>query len=486
VVSALVRPRPAAPPADPAPPRNPDGDPDDEAAPENAVYSYEPAEVEAVFTDAAGRFESGPLWPGCVYTLTVSADGFAPRRLREIDGAAGKAHEVGAVTLRGTSATVAGTVVGADGRPLAGATVINSGDGPRRLTAATDAAGRFALAGLYDGPAVLVAQKPGYRSGYAVARPGEPDPRIVLRPATDPPAAIAAPTDERRRAEADLVRRLTELAHKDGAAVPEPGPERDPWAEARKDLDSYLVKLAKQDGTTTSLTLIGLARALAKDDRARGVRVLQEAAAAARRVSTSRGQAAALYQGLGFDAAGLLRVDALARVAEAAEDLGLRDEAAAWLAEAEALALRQPEAQRAHAMGALAAGWVALDPARAEKCLAAVGPDSFTRDVALTRVLERLLAGDPARAVPWLDRFKRPREEIAQAYRSRVAVRVADRDLPQAVRLAEGIAHPVYRGLTLARLATAVPKTDPRLAHGLVEKASAAVAAGPGREGEEA
>ena len=51
-------------------------------------------------------------------------------------------------------------------------------------------AGRFSLAGLYDGPAVLAAQKPGYRWGYAVARPGEPEPKVVLRTLTDPPAGV--------------------------------------------------------------------------------------------------------------------------------------------------------------------------------------------------------------------------------------------------------------------------------------------------------
>jgi hypothetical protein len=489
VGAATIPPRPAAQPAHPVPAQQPDGEPDEAAEPagETAVYGYEPVEVEADFTDAAGEFTVGPLWPGgSVYTLTVSADGFAPRRLREVKSREGQAPNIGTVVLTGTSATVAGIVVVTDGRPLAGATVINSGDGPKRLTAATDAAGRFTLAGLYDGPAVLVAQKPGYRSGYAVARPGEAEPRLVLRPATDPPATIAAPTEERRRAEADLVRRLTELAHKDGAAVPEPGPAPDPWAEARKDLDGFLAKLARQDGPTTSMTLTGLALALAKEDRAKAVRVLREAAAAARRARAARGQGAEFFQGIGFDADAFLRLEALARVAEAAEDLGLRDEAAAWLGEAEALALRQPEPQRANVMGALAAGWVGLDPARAEKCLAGLGPESLTWDVTLTRVLERLLAGDPARAVPWLDRFKRPADSLAQGYRSRVAVRLADRDLPQAIRLAEGITHPVYRGLTLARLATVVPKTDHQLAHALIEKAAAAVAAGPGREGEEA
>jgi hypothetical protein len=488
VVAAVVRPRPAAPPAvPPAPPALPqdaDDEPDEPEGPARRTEAqfYQPAEVEAVFTDAAGRFESGPLWPGCVYTLTVSADGFAPRLLREVEGRAGQTHDFPPVVLSGTSAAVAGTVVGPDGRSLAGATVINSGDAPKRLTAATDAAGRFSLAGLYDGPAVLVAHKPGYRWGYTVARPGEPEPKIVLRPLTDPPATIPAPTDEQRRAETDLVRRLTKLVPKDLAPPGAPPPDRDPWAEARKDLDGYLAKLAKQDGTWASQNLTALARELAKDDRAKAVRVLQEAAAAARRVSVLHGQGAELFGQMAFDASAFLRVDALTRVAETADDLGLRAEAGAWLAEAEALVLRLPEAQRPQSFGRLAVGWVRLDPARAEKFLAAAGPEPISRDMAVGAVVDRLLWNDPAQAVPWLDRFKRPGDTLAQSYRSRVAVRLAERDLPQAVRLGEGITDPVYRALTLTRLATAVPRDDSKQAHALIEKAAAAVVAGPGSQ----
>jgi hypothetical protein len=467
------------------PPEEPDGEPGEAAELARAaeVPFYEPAEVEAVFTDAAGRFESGPLWPGCVYTLTVSADGFAPRQLREIEGRAGQVHEVRSVALSGTSATVAGTVVGPDGRPLGGATVINSGDGPKRLTVLTDAAGRFSLTGLYDGPAVVVAHKPGYRWGYAVARPGAPEPKVILRPLSDPPGAVAVPTDDQRRAEADLVRRLTELARK-GHAQPPPPPPQDPWAEARTDLDGYLAKLAKQESMTANQTLTALARVLAKEDRAKAVLVLQGAAAAARRLSMPRQPAMAGFAGLAFDVDGGLRVDALTRVAETADDLGLRAEAAAWLTEAEAMAGRLPEAQRQQALGTVAIGWVRLDPARTEKLLAAAGPELITGDMAVAGVVGRLVRDDPAKAVPWLSRFKRPTDPIAQSYRSQVAVRLAGRDLPQAVRVGEGAVDPAYRALTLARLATATG-ADRKLARGLIEKAAAAIAAGPGSEEDE-
>jgi hypothetical protein len=98
-------------------------------------------------------------------------------------------------------------------------------------------------------------------------------------------------------------------------------------------------------------------------------------------------------------------------------------------------------------------------------------------DLVVSGVISRLLQGDPEKAVPWLNRFKRPDNSLAQEFRSQVAVRLAGRDLAQAVRLAEGIGDPVYRGLTRARLATTARKADPALALGLIEKAAADIMA---------
>jgi hypothetical protein len=143
------------------------------------------------------------------------------------------------------------------------------------------------------------------------------------------------------------------------------------------------------------------------------------------------------------------------------------------------MALRLPEVQRRQPLGELAAVWVTLDPARADKLLAAVGPDSFNADMAVSGIVARLMKRDPEKAVPWLDRFGHPDDVIAQSNRSQVAVRLAERDLHRAVRLAEGIGGPVYRALTLARLATVARKVDPRLANDLIEKAAAAVVTEP-------
>ncbi len=52
-----------------------------------------------------------------------------PRRPRST-GKAGETHDLGTIVLTGTDGHLAGRVVGSDGRPIAGATVFNRGDGP--------------------------------------------------------------------------------------------------------------------------------------------------------------------------------------------------------------------------------------------------------------------------------------------------------------------------------------------------------------------
>jgi hypothetical protein len=477
IVLANLRHRPQVPPVNPPA----EGAP---AAPAPLLSSFHPAEVVAVFTDAAGGFDSGPLWPGCSYTLTVSADGATSRRLREIEGRPGQVQELASISLSGTSHTVAGLVVGLDGRPVPGATVISSGDGPRRLTMTTDGAGRFSLSGLLDGPAVVVAHKDGFRWGQAVCRPGDAEPRIVLRALSEPPAVIPPLTDEHRRAEAELIRRLSELAAKALQGAPKPPVHEDPLAEARKDLDTFLAKQAKQPGTSPTHTLLALARELAKQDRARALRPLQEAAASAKRFTLSASQTGGSVLGMSFDMTGFMRTTELTHVAETALDLGYRAEGAGWLAEAETLALRLPEAQRRQPLVHLAWAWVTLDPARTEKALAGLDPIHF--DLAVSSIVGRLLKTDPRKAVQWLERFKNADERSAQWSWSQVAVGLADRDLPKAVRLAEGIRWPVLRGHTLARLAVAAHKTDPKLAHELIARAAVDVVAESKHEEHEA
>ena len=175
----------------------------------------------------------------------------------------------------------------------------------------------------------------------------------------------------------------------------------------------------------------------------------------------------------------MMRAMDLIGVAEAATSLKCTDDAKTWLAEAEGMIERLPSIYQTQPRVELAAAWVLLDPAQTNRLLAARGGGPFEADMAIGRVLDRLIPVDPVAAIPWLDRFREPGALQADPYRGRVAVALAGRDLPQAVRIAEGIKSPAYRGATLARLATVAHPTDTRLAHDLVMRAADALAADP-------
>jgi hypothetical protein len=317
-----------------------------------------------------------------------------------------------------------------------------------------------------------------------VAAPDGPEPRIVLRSLGEAPAPLASLSDAHRRAEVELSARLTALIDKARADRPAPAAvERpDPFAEARKDLDAYLAKAAAKPPGSVEHELLRLARVLMMEDQAKGIRVLTAAAAAARRQTWTAPRFGGAFHGTAEDLSAGLRVHALIRVAETAIDLKAREEGIAWLVEAEAMTGKLPELHQRQYLEALAVAWVVIDEARTHKLLAALKEDAVTRDLAVYRIIERVRKVDLARAVTWLDRFHDPRSELAQSYRSRLAVALAARELPRALQLAEGIALPSYRALTYARLATGVNPTDPRMAHRLIDQAGAALAREPSAE----
>ena len=83
--------------------------------------------------------------------------------------------------------SVAGRVVDAEGRAVAGAEVFQSGDGPKRTSDTTDADGRFTVPGVLDAPAFLFVKKDGYH--FAGRRIGTGDgPVTVVVSKLDGPA----------------------------------------------------------------------------------------------------------------------------------------------------------------------------------------------------------------------------------------------------------------------------------------------------------
>jgi hypothetical protein len=470
VITGTVRARAAAKPqAVPA-----DGAPVPPVMPE----VFQPVEVEAVFTDAAGGFESGPLWPECNYTLAIAHDGLLPQQVRDIESHPGQTRELTPLVLHGTAAAVAGLVVGTDGTPLPGATVINSGDSPRWTTATTDARGRFTLTGLYDGQAVIVTHKAGYRWSYAVVRPGDPEPKMALPAEAEPPVPLAPVTADQQQAEATLVRRLTELVEKEKAKLPKPAhvpdSSKSELEQARTDLDGYLAAQTKKTTMGSSVAMVRVAQALAKDDRPRALRVLQAAATVAKQSSMPA------HQGFGFlsssEISAVSRAQELIGVAEASADLGFREQAVSWLAETETSIARLAPKYRRQPLQMLAVAWATLDPTHTEHLLKEIGPD---RDMAIHHIISRLLQSNVQQAAQWLERLQRPDEREAQRWRALVAARLAPRDLAQALRLAEGVHAPVYQSQMWGALARIAHRTDVKRAHAFIDKAAAALVLEP-------
>lgn len=96
--------------------------------------------------------------------------------------------------------SVTGRVVDRQGKPIAGAEVLQSGDGPERTTTATDADGRFRLGGYQEPRGLVFASAPGVsvrRTGHCRRRERDrPDPRD--RNARAAPSLPATPVARRR------------------------------------------------------------------------------------------------------------------------------------------------------------------------------------------------------------------------------------------------------------------------------------------------
>lgn len=125
-------------------------------------------DVVATTADASGHFELTKV-PAGSYRVVASAAGYSPRVLGHLT--------VGPDALRqytvrlSAPATMAGTVVDADGKPVAGVAVradsVMAADGrgyvlPSRAEATSDAAGKFTLPGLPNGHCQLFAHATGY------------------------------------------------------------------------------------------------------------------------------------------------------------------------------------------------------------------------------------------------------------------------------------------------------------------------------------
>lgn len=154
----------------------------DEQKFETATVSFDGAAELAVGQD--GRLLTPALELDKPYALQIDAPGMLSGLSRWSRSAKRGTVQLPAVVLR-RLLTVTGSVATGDNEPIAGATVIQSGDGPGRTQALTDSQGRFEIAGVPEGVAFLFAEKEGYAfHGQRVAA-GTGPVRIGLESTTD-------------------------------------------------------------------------------------------------------------------------------------------------------------------------------------------------------------------------------------------------------------------------------------------------------------
>lgn len=457
----------------------------------------EPRVGEVEFTVAAeGRFEIPAIAVGTLRIFAPpSGAGDRPRALLLGDRAveAGKRIEV-EVPLDGPGRRriVEGVVRDGGGQPVAGADVLQSGDGPRRTRTTTDAQGRFRLPGVNEGRAFVFASKDGYRfQGQPVDQtPGVVE--VVLTRQDVPPSAAyrTLPPLLSHDEELGLARRLID-PYVDQAlkAGDEPAKVRTLEALARVEPARTLELLEKRLFTEpffNDMLRSRVAEGLGgrSPDEARDVIEAMQSpfakALAYVQVSDDLPESDRAGRLELFDQAELqvrgtkepqFRLAGLARVAERLLDLGETERATRLLREGQAVARELPNAAWAgFAKGAFAEELAQVDLAAAlALCKDLSDPLEFDRHHG--NIAHELASKDPAEAERVLAMVVKQQPSRREYSATRVCYRMARVDLPRARRIAGTIEDPIQRAFTLGVMAQALADRDKRAASRLLAEA---------------
>jgi protocatechuate 3,4-dioxygenase beta subunit len=148
--------------------------------------------------DERGILRVAALLRGQRYNVNIGAPGHTSSRFQEIeaDETKTKSLELPPVVLVPMDREVAGQVLGADGKPVAGTTVQVQGSGMIGQRTTTDSDGRFAFRGITRGQLSLSAGTPiagsSALSNSGSARVESGDTNVVIRLGTDPSPLAAA------------------------------------------------------------------------------------------------------------------------------------------------------------------------------------------------------------------------------------------------------------------------------------------------------
>lgn len=434
--------------------------------------------TERLSTDADGRFVTPKqLRPDRGYCVIADAPGMTPVRTEPLEPTTWHTTDFGEIVLTPAPRlrTVAGQVLDESGRPIAGAIVRQTGDGPRPTRTICDADGRFQLGGIYEGPAWLIVSHEGFRVQTERLEGDARKVRIVMRQPNSMPVGVVPRASSIAPADVETVCRALFADYRE--RLDRGG---DLWRRWTVGIE-YLLdgKLADQSG-------IGVANAL--DPRA----LTHEQATEVAQATDDMRMRCHFYLA-GFDRGGMhdqkqpalaeallaaravdlpkIRIQLLAEVAVRFFDLGDREVGTAIVREAREQLDALPHDEitpngdlwRGTVAGALAYVDVPAAYALLEK-LRAPQRDWFLADMARS-----LAAENPAESERALDRM----EWVNLRYHYGVGTvhRMAAHDPQRAERIARSFPMPANCAYALGLVAEALAGADPELAGQRVEEA---------------
>lgn len=448
-------------------------------------------ESTTIRTGADGRFRTPrQLRRGYSYLAEAAAEGFMSDITPWLSLGPDTAPVLADLALRRVR-DVSGRVLDRSGRPVPGATVRQSGDGPKPTHALSDAEGRFTLPGVLEGRFFVFVEKPGYRRTWrlagptgtgvelAIARDDEPGPaplryrppalprpeelallHRMFDPYADQVLRLGGP-NERRSVLAVIDRvdpdRALELMNASGDArsgVFERVEFALRRAAAAPDEAVALIQ-AIEDPDARVWAELGCAAALPASERTRKLDLLTQALVDARAVNDPAQRA----------------ID-LARTGEGLLDLGEGERATMALREGEALARRLPrEGRSGYARTIVAEELAPIDVAGALELLKGM-EDDREHESGLGHMAHELAARAPAEAERVLGMMRDQWPHFRDDYAQRVCYRMASVDAGRARAIAARMKDARAKARALGVMALAL-KADRPTAIALVREAFA-------------
>jgi Carboxypeptidase regulatory-like domain len=467
---------------------------------EGQVWRIEPVGFDdrnALRTDAEGRFRTpdGVAY-GVEYEASIRSQGMLPSQTVWLKPSRGEKAVFADVTLRRLR-TVEGVVHDRKGRPVEGAIVFQSGDGPIRTRTITDLKGHFQLSGVIEGKAILFARKNGFRlQGQPIdTEAGAAKVELTRSDETPIPLATLASVLPRHD-ELALAQRLL-APYVDQVMLKGNDREKFQILASMAPIDpSRVLELIETKGTGKPLfaldslrTLVAAGLAGESPDEAVSVAVtIQDPGARSwcltdvfdKLPASARARKVELLAQAQLQASGIKqlaeKLRLLGRIADRWLDLGETERAMALLREGRALAKQVPPPgyeivafaeplARVDLPAALALIDVARDSAKRGDRVNRV----FIFDRSYGEIAYRLASRDPAgveRVLALIDDSYR-RSGFAVAACSRMATT----DLPRARRIAETIDDPLQRAYALGLMARVLAAADKSAAAQLLEQA---------------